>query len=194
MERARRRAEDPDARLVFYWIALNSLYGQASALDEPRDHEHLHRFSGQIASLQGAPDAIIKALTLVKEEAGSLLESQFLYREYWTKGFTDELEERIQKNRLFFERLDLRKMGRLLALILDRIHELRNQIFHGSAKFGSGANRASVEPAVTVLERLLPLFCRLMDSHGQEVDWGSLPCPAKGREGHPPDRRGRATQ
>lgn len=61
----------------------------------------------------------------------------------------------------------------------------------GCAKDGSSANRASLEPAVRVMARLVPLFWATVKQAGAGEDWGPLSYPAWGRPGHPEEKRTR---
>ena len=79
----------------------------------------------------------------------------------------------------------------LLIRIFDRLYVLRVQLVHGWAKDGSSANRASLEPAVAVMARLLPLFWATVKRAGAGEDWGRLSYPAWGHPGHPEEKRTR---
>lgn len=79
----------------------------------------------------------------------------------------------------------------LLIRIFDRLYVLRIQRVHGCAKDGSSANLASLEPAVAVMARLVPLFWATMKRAGAGEDWGRLSYPAWGRPGHPEEKRTR---
>jgi hypothetical protein len=123
----------------------------------------------------------------------SLLKNQFLRKEYWENGFTDGVDDSLHQA----ER-DVRKAlagsGTTAALLIqafDCLYVLRIQLFHGCAKHGSSANRASVEPAVAVLEQLTPLFLRVMKRVGVDEDWGPLSYPAWNRPEHPDEKRTR---
>ena len=118
----------------------------------------------------------------------------FLYTEYWKEGYTDTLADRINKETGRGSKRvgpwHAEPLAGYLGRVFERIYVLRNQIFHGGAKYGSGANRGSVEPAVAVLREVIPLFRALVRDSDDE-NWGELPYPAKGRPGHPEDLRTR---
>lgn len=122
-----------------------------------------------------------------------LMESPFLYVEYWRGGYTDTLQGRINKETdRASKRIapwNAKPLAAYVGRVFERVYVLRNQIVHGSAKYGSGANRGSVEPAVSVLRELVPLFRTLVRDSDADKDWGELPYPAKGRPGHPKELR-----
>lgn len=185
-------AEHLDGQFIFYWIALNAVYGQRGSENEPpRDRQDLHTFLGRIASSgDNAANSVTEALATLKSDAALVLESEFLYEEYWLAGYTDALAETIYRATRRLRSWPNRDFARDLINVFDRLATLRNQMVHGSSKDGSGANRASVEPAVRILANLVPVFCSVLRGHLDE-DWGPLPFPAKGRPGHPEDLRTR---
>jgi hypothetical protein len=192
IKRARESAQHLDGQFIFYWIALNALYGQrGSENGPPRDRNDLHTFLGRIAS-RGDDTAVsvMERLAILKSDAELVLGSEFLYEDYWTTGFTDALAVTIDRATARLRSWPNRDFARDLINIFDRLATLRNQMVHGSSKDGSGANRASVEPAVRILADLVPVLSSVVEGHADE-DWGPLPFPAKGRSGHPDDFRTR---
>ena len=188
LKRAQESSNHLDGRFVFSWIALNALYGQRGSEEgPPRDREDLHIFLGRIAS-HGQDVSLATTLKDLKSDATLLLESEFLYEDYWITGYTDSVVRQIDRATRRLRSWPNRELGRDLIDLFDRLAILRNQIVHGSSKDGSGANRGSVEPAVRVLARLVPVFCSILRSD-LDGDWGPLPFPAKGRPGHPEDLR-----
>ena len=177
-----RNSTDLDGRFIFYWIAFNSLYWQRDG----RDIEDWKTFLTRIAQL--AEDQLTASLDDLKEQTGCLVESEFLYEEYWEVGFTDNLTDQISRESKNNRRSP--SLSGYLHNLFSRLYLLRNQVFHGSSKDGSGANRGTIEPAVAVLAALVPIFRDVVASHTDE-DWGLIPFPAKGREGHPKDLRTR---
>jgi len=187
LKRARDSSGHLDGQFIFHWIALNALYGQrGSEAGPPRDRDDLNVFLSRIAACGQA--TLRDALTSLNPDAALLLESEFLYEDYWITGYTDSLAMKIDRATRTLESWPGRGLARNLIALFGRLAILRNQIIHGSSKDGSGANRASVEPAVRILTRLVPIFCFALRSH-PDRDWGLLPFPAKGRHGHPEDLR-----
>jgi hypothetical protein len=180
---------DPDGRFIFYWIAFNALYGQVQSFDDARtsDSQDQHNFIARVCAID-KDGALTESLrTLQGSEMQRLLENEFLYRDYWQDGFTDELADVIANA----PNLSKGRLSWYLIQVFDRIRILRHQIFHGCAKDGSGANRESIEAAVSVLEALVPTIGDVMLRGGDDEEWGPVSFPAKGRPGHPDDRRTR---
>jgi hypothetical protein len=186
---SQRYQADPDGRFIFYWIALSALYGQAQYLDDApaADWQDLHNFIGRVCAID-ADGALLASLSRLQgNELERLMDNQFLYRDYWRDGFTNQLADRIANT----GKLNKGRLSWYLIEVFDRIRILRHQIFHGCAKDGSGANRESIDAAVTVLEAVVPVIYDVMSREGAGEDWGPLSFPAKGRPGHPDDRRTR---
>jgi len=67
-----RGAETPDGRFIFYWIAFNSMYGQAEYLTEDRQREEarIHEFPGGSGeSLAELLEHLAGAMRFYKEQA-----------------------------------------------------------------------------------------------------------------------------
>ena len=190
LKRARDSSDHLDGQFIFYWIALNALYGQrGSEAGPPHDRDDLHAFLGRLAACgQSAAVSLMETLAHLKPDAALLLESEFLYEDYWITGYTDSLAAKIDRATRRLRSWPDRELSRDLIDLFDRLAILRNQIVHGSSKDGSGANRASVEPAVRILTQMVPVSCSVLRDH-MDRDWGPLPFPAKGRVDHPEDLR-----
>src|SRR5437016_1836883 len=87
-----------DGQFIFRWIALNALYGQRRSEDGARrDRDDLHEFLGHIVSRgRELSIALGDALANLKADAELLLESEFLYEEYWI-GDTNSLAAKIDR-------------------------------------------------------------------------------------------------
>jgi len=72
--------------------------------------------------------------------------------------------------------LSRRKVPELLAITLDRLSVLRNQVMGGGATYGSSVNRDQVVTGAELLMSLLPVIFDLMLSH-PEQEWGALAYP-----------------
>jgi hypothetical protein len=190
---ASRRGDSLDARFIFYWIAFNAMYGQAEYLTEDHQGEdnRIHDFLGKMVRLDSDRRHIRTVFGRIETEAGALLANEFLWKEYWTGGFSSALRDFIRRatDDIQAVRADVRPVGWLLPRVFDRLYLLRVQLFHGCSKDGSSANRDSLKPAVDFLARLVPLFWAIMKRAGNDEDWGLLSYPALGRPGHPQPTR-----
>lgn len=184
-----RAASEPnsdDARFIFLWIAFNSLYGQRRA----HDWLDVDTFLGKV--LRDDTERVRKDLQDLHDEGISLLGLEFLYYQYWGWGFTDLVGETITKHIIEAElNWDAKAPEKSLAPIFERLYVLRNQVFHGSAKFKSSKNRDSLRPAIQLLGRLVKTFCDIVADDERDSKWGPPPNIPKGALGHPRDTRSR---
>ena len=184
-DRAENEIKDADAKVIFFWIAFNALYGKdkgASAdtrgrndflenicdLDKGRIHEGIKK---------GCREAYI-----------NIMSNRYIYKKYWDdvrnklsvpdpgrsleQKIEGELEEKWKskekshekKARQFIEKKYLGGSDVFPPLkeLFYRIYELRNQIMHGSASWNKKLNRDQVENGRKVLEVLIPLFIWLV--------------------------------
>jgi hypothetical protein len=148
-----------DDRFIALWVAFNALYGQADAYlardtwaGELKD---IRDFLTQACSVNGAERRLVRALEGLADDVQTVRESPFLYSEYWQDGFTDQLSHTLESIAPTTPR-SRKELVQLLKDVFERIYVLRNQIFHGSAKYGSGANRDTMEPAFRILLRRKP--------------------------------------
>lgn len=72
--------------------------------------------------------------------------------------------------------LSRQNVPELLAIVLDRLFVLRNQILHGGATYQSQLNRKQVNDGVQLLIALLPIVIEIMLSTPDE-DWGDIYYP-----------------
>jgi uracil-DNA glycosylase len=132
----------------------------------------------------------------VKEQRDKLLREPYLYEETW-KFEPGKAATAIEKSREWARR----KHGTAyLKAVCSRLYVLRKQVFHGCSTFQSKANRDSLEPAVAVLSRLVPAFCRVVEQQGEKAlglgeppftprDWGDRQVEqgSPPKEGRPQD-------
>jgi uracil-DNA glycosylase len=118
----------------------------------------------------------------VKEQGDKLLGEPYLYEATW-KLEPIKAATAIGK---FQEAANLawarHQEAAYLRAVCSRLYVLRNQIFHGCSTFQSKANRDSLEPAVAVLSRLVPAFCRVVEQQGERALGLGEP-PFRPREG-----------
>ncbi len=180
--RAEREREDPDARFIFLWIALNAAYAQVLPdtfrLAETR---LLYRF---LERLQRHDRERLLYGIVWDEFSGPirlLLENPYVFRPFWdwqrgriTQG---EWERRFRRSRA----AALRALGRMdttrvLMEIFERLYVLRNQLFHGNATWNGRRNREPIEQGAQVLGRLVPaILSILLECRGQ--GWGEARYP-----------------
>lgn len=178
-ERAREldAAEHPDGRLLYGWIAFNSLYGIWDDMSggPAKDRETWQQFVSRAFDWD-VDGLLAKQLTQYREPILKLLENKFLDMQFWRRREARPNSGRGRYSRgpsLFVER----RWCELLILTWDRIYVLRGQIVHGAATRGSRLNRDTLCSAVELLEAFLAPILHLTIEHGAHDDWPSLCYP-----------------
>ena len=69
-----------------------------------------------------------------------------------------------------------RQTAKVLSVVLDRLHVLRNQLVHGGATWNSAANRAQVRDGAAILMTVLPIIIELMMASAAE-QFGAIAYP-----------------
>ena len=128
MKRARESTEHLDGVFIFYWIALNALYGQRGSEDGPsRDRRDLYTFFRRIArSDRDTIASMTEALASLKSDSEMVLGSEFLYDEYWTSAYTDTLAATMDRATKRLRSWPNRDFARDLINVFDRLATLRN--------------------------------------------------------------------
>lgn len=144
--RAAKLCQSLDGRFICFWLGFNALYGQREATDRA----DMEWFLKQMVDLRD--QAIRSRLLSLKREATALLGLEFLYRSYWSDGFTDALGEEMMRRLVNLE--VAWRSGtpeECLHDVFDCLHELRNQILHGP--------RHSAPAGIETRWRRRSLFC-----------------------------------
>lgn len=187
---------DLDGRFIFYWIALNALYGRAKYLPGEGglggEEQDVYHFLEQVHQFDREEQSIRQALIPLKENVTRLLTSEFLHKRYWKDGYTDDLDRIVKKARWMAEKAWASGVPeKSLRSVFARLYVLRNQIFHGASTDRSRANRDSLNVAVPVLSKLVHVFWKIVHRHEDRREWGSAPYPPKNSPEHPEDKRQR---
>lgn len=168
--------EMPEARLLFLWIALNSLYSRwdnAANMpdkDGPSRRDFFYRISDNAAK------ATISLVLLPKVPLiRRILENPYLSEVYWrnpgdprAKGLATQEANYVTTN------LKHGNMGQILDQVVDRLYILRGQIVHGASTSGSKLNRPAITAAVELLQALVPLVIHLVIENHCGDDWPAL--------------------
>ena len=183
------RDGDRDTAFILYWIAFNSVYGQADTVDDdyqPRqERANQHACLGKIARLYPSLRAAFDSREL-PDAVYTLLESKYVYEPFWRSraGAPRSREWATRFNQLRYgiaSRIrQLRtttiaadaNIERVLCEVFDRLYTLRNQLMHGGATWNSSVNRAQVTMGTAAIATLLPCFIDAMIEN-PDADWGS---------------------
>lgn len=162
-ERERRGARDD--RFIAYWIALNALYGQAKYRGSDGSEKTDLRTFLQFIQRTPLLDQVRKALLEpdARIPVAKLLGDAFLDNDNWAhwdaKGVVAG-EERLSSC------VTAQDRESVLIELFRRLYVLRTQLFHGCATRGSSSKGKTMEYAVTLLGKLLPLFVAATKQHG----------------------------
>ncbi len=169
--------DDIEGRFISCWIGVNALYGRLDDEHKPwGDHEALGTFIAQVWRLDS--DEQLRRMLGKREPAVlKLIENKYLTLDFWLKS-RKEAERAIQHD-LKKAILDFRKPNRLsiLRMLFERLHVMRNQLFHGASTKGSKLNRRTLASSAAILLDLLPICLEIMIVRGIQEDWGELCFP-----------------
>jgi len=177
--------EDHHGQFIFYWIALNALYGrdEASRRSEADDQTW---FLNRVFDLDKEARAIPRAFDELKPKADRLLKDQFLVDPYWSEGLTARVKRIIESDFKKAQEAWVRgDRETYIGILFWRLSVLRNQIFHGCSTDRRSLNKTSLMPALDILEALVPQFLETLRLHGKNYDWPKIPYPRKGSPQHP---------
>ncbi len=190
-----RETPDPDAAVVFYWIAFNAMYAENYPAGlRQKEEERFIAYFKQLLFCDKS-DSMRSALRdgLYKEAFLSLINNQYLYNGFWGHRDGDpkhsdwqaEFERENREAALALDRVmprgntmsqgvirERRRVGKLaLGTLFKRIYVLRNQVMHGAATYQSSLTGPHVRDGARIMALLVPLFIDLMmDNSG--MDWG----------------------
>jgi len=177
--------EDHGGPFIFYWIALNSLYGRHKMTRRSEEND-LGWFLNRICHLDSGERSLMATLQPLKSKVDRILKDQFLLELYWQGAGSSKVKQILNDD--YDQAQDAWRAGKLdkyLALLFGRLRVLRNQIFHGCSTDRKSLNKTSLLPALNLLETLVSLFVGIMRKHGEVMDWPGVPYPRKGSPQHP---------
>ena len=161
---------DVDAAFIFLWIAFDCAYGtKERGVPEPA---MMSRFFDQLVRHDGGAvyDAVWRRFS---GPVKAVLQDEFLfeprlYELAGTPSVVDWRETLARKNREVLHALrDRTRTLTTLNEVFARLYCLRNQLFHGGAKWGSTRNRESLRSAHAIMAFLVPTFVAVMiDARG----------------------------
>ncbi|MGH2359892.1 MAG: hypothetical protein ACRDGM_05040 [bacterium] len=193
-------AEDPDLRFICYWIALNSLFGgfeegartggHAAGGQVSYVNPEIKEFCRKVCLLDrnGLIARVLESLTGVVDD---VVRDKWHFKPYWGAGTTPAVERQIE-----FMRKEARASRREkrwsdhLALVLDRIEDIRDHLVHGSATYRVSENRDSVNAALSILSEVVPKILEIVASPWAEtaIAWPRVKRPRKSSPQHPESR------
>lgn len=168
-----------EARFLFLWIALNSLYSRWDNLTNIPGRDGKARQDLIWRVYNGPGRAALELLVLNNRAiAKRLLENPYLSEAFWrdpanpkAKGFGADDANYLASN------LKHREYGRILDQIFSRLYVLRGQIVHGAATSNSKLNKKTRDDCLQMLGLLVPAIIHLVIDHHREDEWPELCYP-----------------
>lgn len=191
---AEQQRSNVDMQFISLWISFKACYSLADDTAGPDASLHERElFQNFIAKLveHDSMQKIHNCLWI--EFSGSikkLIRNPFVFHPFWQaqrqiqKGEHDVLDWQKLFDQSSIDALNYmsrQKIPQLLAIVLDRLYELRNQIIDGGATFRSSINREQVEDGANLLMTLMPIVIEIMLMNSEE-DWGQIYYPVVASE------------
>lgn len=179
LEKAQERlaADDLDLAFQSYWIAFNAAYArELDGRTMAADRSDFRVFLQQVCMM----DTEKRIYTLVWQSFSgvvrSLLGNRYVFQPFWDfhngkipeAAWLDDFDAARKKANAALAAQDT---GKVLMVVFDRLHTLRNQMVHGGATCGSSANRDQLKDACRFLGSLLPVVLTVMQLNA-DGDWG----------------------
>ncbi|MBG79801.1 MAG: hypothetical protein CMJ39_03700 [Phycisphaerae bacterium] len=175
-------ADDYDGRVIFSWIALNSLYGESATPGVDQDKEWQVRAAFLEAMVEGDANGRIQSwLKPMRSQCDRILSEEHLYAFYWSDPSPEQARRARSTPRTVGRHYhDREEVIKVLLPMIDRISLLRNQLMHGLATCGSSVNRHIVEPCADLIEGLVGVLLQMIIEDGLwecEEAWDPVPYP-----------------
>ena len=178
LQRSEQEDDDLDAKFIFLWISFNAAYAQERALGEKfSDRKHALRF---IHELIEADDECLLYNALWDEftqAIRALMNNPYVFPDFWDYQ-SGHISEDQWKSKFDFSKQAINKAigskntTRVLAILLERLYVLRNQLIHGGATWNGGVNRDQIRDSTRIMARIVPITIHLMMTN-KDRDWGA---------------------
>lgn len=180
LARADAEPDDPDARFLFLWIALNAAYAREIGLGET-ERDRLREFLARLVALDKGGRLHLALFGQFSGPIRTLIENKHVYQPFWAAqqawDQTDAWREGFEAGkRAALHALMDKDTAKVLSIVFDRLYVLRNQLVHGGATWNSGVNRQQVKDGAAILTVLVPLILELMLGH-PDHDHGEILYP-----------------
>jgi hypothetical protein len=179
----RQRAEacdeaQPEARFLFLWIALNSLYSRWNPQQNAPDADTRSRgvFLENLCRMDPALVATLmhQHRPLIKR----ILDNPYLSEVFWRDPDNPKSRGHATADANYLDRNYKEKAYcRVLCQVMQRLFVLRGQIVHGASTSGSRLNRRSLQDCLRLLAAFLPTIQHIVIEHGCHDEWPELCYP-----------------
>lgn len=169
LARADAEPDDPDARFLFLWIALNAAYAREMGLGET-ERDRLRDFLARLVALDQGGRLHAALFGQFSGPIRTLIENKHVYQPFWAAqqawDQTDTWRKSFDASKgVALHALMEKDTTKVLSIVFDRLYVLRNQLVHGGATWNSGVNRQQVKDGAAILGTLTPILVDLMLTH-----------------------------
>jgi len=174
--------DDADVRLMFSWIALNTLYAKWDSDLANREPEWQTReeFLRRMVK-SDARGRIQQVLLGNRKHCDRLLSEEHLINSYWGNPSEEEARRARTKPRKIGKHYhDPEDVINVLLPLIKCITMLRSQLVHGMSTYRSSANRAVVEAGAKVVFDLVLTILQVIAEDGlweDDESWKPVPYP-----------------
>ncbi len=166
LQRAAQEDNDTDARFLFLWISLNAAYAREFGF-ELSERDQTRQFIQKVITRDQEGrlhDAVHRQFT---GPIRTLVDNKFVFEPFWKAmrehDASGHWETQFAAGKKLATRAIIEKQTDVvLAIVLDRLYVLRNQIVHGGATWNSGANRTQLRDGAAILATIMPVIIDVM--------------------------------
>ena len=170
--------EQREAKFLFLWIALNSLYSRWNAGNNAPDYDSASRDDFFAKVFQMDPMLLAEKLRRHRGLVKKILSDPYLAEVFWrqpdhpkAKGWATEDSNYIDRN------FKDQNYCKVLTQVMHRLFVLRGQLVHGASTGGSRLNRSSLRYCLELLSIFVPLIQHIVIEHGCGDGWQELCYP-----------------
>jgi hypothetical protein len=174
--------DDADARLIFSWIALNTMYAKWDSNIDNRDPEWKVReeFLRWIVK-EDVTGRIQESILGNRKHCDRLLSEEHLINSYWGNPTKEEaIKVRTKPRKIGKHYHDADEVINVLIPLIKCTSMLRAQLVHGMSTYGSSANRDVVEAGAKVIFDLVMTILQVIAEDGlweNDSVWQPVPYP-----------------
>ena len=160
----------------FYWIAFNACYGSDPSRDEKSEYES---YFEEIERHDKEKTICRYILYEIDRDVEDLVKCRFAYDGFWRDGhrtlsdakWRRSLQREVDRfSELVIGGMDMNTVE-VLSIVFDRIYCVRNQVIHGCTTRERSTGDDQIRLGSTILDRLVPVFVRLMLGNRHTGRW-----------------------